>query len=258
MLDSDPLPAAPDAVTLEPGEDAALRRIAVPDEYRRRRDRPGEEGTTRLSVYLKYGCVHPRQVLDALGRDDDAEKLRSELAWRDFYAQVLAHWPETARHAFLPQMEAIEVDHDHERFDAWREGRTGFPIVDAGMRQLLAESWMHNRVRMITASFLVKDLHLPWQWGARHFMQHLQDGDLASNQHGWQWVAGTGTDPSPYTRVFNPTLQADRYDPDGSYVRRWIPELGTPEYPAPIVDHAAERQEAIRRWHSVPSSASHG
>jgi deoxyribodipyrimidine photo-lyase len=152
----------------------------------------------------------------------------------------------------------------HQRFAAWCEGRTGYPIVDAGMRQLATTGWMHNRVRMIVASFLVKDLHLPWQWGARHFMRHLVDGDLASNSHGWQWTAGTGTDAAPYFRVFNPSGQGERFDPDGAYVRRWVPEVhdvpdrfvhrpweapgGVPNsYVAPIVDHAVEREEALRR-----------
>jgi deoxyribodipyrimidine photo-lyase len=150
-------------------------------------------------------------------------------------------------------------------FAAWCEGRTGYPIVDAGMRQLQAEGWMHNRLRMIVASFLVKDLHLDWTRGARWFMQHLVDGDLASNQHGWQWVAGTGTDAAPYVRVFNPVSQGERFDPLGTYVQRWVPELadaslrylhrpwadpaGLPAgYPPPIVDHAEEREETLRRY----------
>ena len=137
------------------------------------------------------------------------------------------------------------------RFEAWAAGRTGFPIVDAGMRQLLATGWMHNRVRMITASFLVKDLHLPWQWGARYFLRHLIDGDLASNNLGWQWVAGTGTDAAPYFRVFNPTSQGERFDPDGAYRARWLPELGSDRYPTPMVDHAAQRQEALARYQQI-------
>jgi deoxyribodipyrimidine photo-lyase len=148
-------------------------------------------------------------------------------------------------------MAGIELDtgaRADDRFAAWCAGRTGVPIVDAGMRQLVATGWMHNRVRMIVASYLVKDLHTDWTRGARFFMEHLVDGDLASNQHGWQWVAGTGTDAAPYFRVFNPTAQAKRFDPDGTYVRRWIPELQTLEYPHPIVDHATERDEALRRW----------
>jgi deoxyribodipyrimidine photo-lyase len=170
-------------------------------------------------------------------------------------------------------MGGIEVDSGPEadsHFAAWAEGRTGYPIVDAGMRQLLGEAYVHNRVRMIVASFLVKDLHLDWVRGARHFLRHLVDGDLASNNHGWQWVAGTGTDASPYYRVFNPTRQGKQFDPDGRYVRRWVPELrGVPDrfvhepwlspdgvpagYPEPIVEHAAERQVALDRYQQVRS-----
>ena len=154
-------------------------------------------------------------------------------------------------------MDAVASDTDaiaRDRFDRWATGTTGYAIVDAGMRQLLATGWMHNRVRMITASFLVKDLHLPWQWGARHFMRHLVDGDLASNQHGWQWTAGTGTDAAPYFRVLNPTLQSERFDPTGEYIRRWVPERRALEGAAvhrpsnPIVDHGAERAEALQRY----------
>ena len=133
-------------------------------------------------------------------------------------------------------------------FEAWKAGRTGFPIVDAGMRQLAETGCMHNRVRMIVASFLVKDLHLPWQWGARWFLEQLVDGDMANNQHGWQWAAGCGTDAAPYFRVFNPTTQGKKFDPDGAYVRRWVPEVDDDDYPEPIVDHATERKEALRRY----------
>jgi len=155
-----------------------------------------------------------------------------------------------------------------ERFTQFCEARTGYPIVDAGIRQLLATGWMHNRVRMIVASFLVKDLHLPWQWGAKFFMEHLIDGDVASNAHGWQWTAGTGTDASPFFRVFNPMGQSEKFDPDGQYLRRWIPEiahldnasihapwtlglLAPEDYPAPMVDHAVEREEALSRYKAV-------
>ena len=153
----------------------------------------------------------------------------------------------------------MEHDPDDGRFEAWQEGRTGFPIVDAGMRQLLAEGWMHNRVRMIVASFLVKDLHLPWWMGAKHFMDHLVDGDLASNQHGWQWVAGSGTDAAPYFRVFNPITQGEKFDPSGDYIRRYVPELRDVEGKAvhqphdPIVDHAHERQVALARYGAIKS-----
>ena len=231
------------------------------------RDRPGVDGTSGLSAYLRFGVLHPRQILIHLGGEHAHERFRAELAWRDFYADVLYHQPRTAWENLRRDMDRLPVDTDAEaraRFETWTRGGTGYPIVDAGMRQLLAIGWMHNRVRMIVASFLVKDLHLPWQWGARHFMRHLVDGDLASNNHGWQWAAGTGTDAAPYFRVFNPTSQSERYDPDGTYIRRWVPELanvagsdvhapwmsrrGQPlGYPPPIVDHAAERAEALRR-----------
>jgi deoxyribodipyrimidine photo-lyase len=141
-----------------------------------------------------------------------------------------------------------------ETFRRWCDGTTGFPIVDAGMRQLVATGWMHNRVRMIVASFLVKDLHLPWTWGARFFMRHLLDGDLASNNHGWQWAAGSGTDAAPYFRVFNPTSQQQKFDPDGEYVHRWIPELDSDDYPAPMVDHKTEREEALARYEAVKNA----
>jgi deoxyribodipyrimidine photo-lyase len=198
--------------------------------YKSTRNTPGTDGTSRLSAYLKYGCVHPRTLLADLEDldSDSADSFRNELAWRDFYADVLWHRPAVRPRALDERMHAMAYDTGpdaDERFAAWAPGRTGYPIVDAGMRQLLGEAYVHNRVRMIVASFLVKDLHVDWRRGARHFMQHLVDGDLASNNHGWQWVAGTGTDASPYYRVFNPTRQGREFDPDGDYVRRWVPEL---------------------------------
>jgi deoxyribodipyrimidine photo-lyase len=254
------------------GEAAARKRLAAflrhASRYGDEREHPAKDGTSRLSPYLKYGCVHPRQVLDRLGRTRGEDVFRHEIAWREFYADVLFHCPESARRPLQPAMTKMQVDEGRDadrRFAAWAEGRTGYPIVDAGMRQLAREAWMHNRVRMIVASFLVKDLHLDWRRGAAHFMRLLVDGDLASNQHGWQWAAGTGTDPAPYFRVFNPVLQAEKFDPDGDYVRRFVPELagvkggavhrpwtlpgGPPDgYPAPIVDHAEERRVALARY----------
>ncbi len=223
------------------------------DTYGDRRDLPAVDGTSRLSPALKWGTIHPRQLLadiDASGAGAKGHTVfSSELAWREFYADVLFRQPRTAWENLNTKMDALPVDTDRaarDRFDRWTSGTTGFGIVDAGMRQLSATGWMHNRVRMITASFLVKDLHLPWQWGARWFMHHLVDGDLASNNHGWQWAAGTGTDAAPYFRVFNPMLQADRYDPDGEYVARWV----TQPVP-PMLDHHAEREEALRRLASI-------
>ncbi len=281
-LRSDGIPVDPPvAATLPPaGEAAALARLdaflAGPvDDYAERRDRPADDATTRLSPYLKYGCIHPRTILARLGRSKDHEKLRSELAWREFYADVLWHTPASARQSLQPAMAGMKVDSGKkadERFEAWAHGRTGYPMVDAGMRQLLGEAWVHNRVRMIVASFLVKDLHIDWTRGARWFLRHLVDGDLASNNHGWQWVAGTGTDPAPYFRIFNPVTQGKEHDPEGDYVRRWVPELagvggpavhepwkladGVPAgYPDRIVDHAAERTEALARYKSLKVEA---
>jgi deoxyribodipyrimidine photo-lyase len=223
------------------------------DDYPDRRDLPAVAGTSQLSPALKWGVLHPRQLLadlDASGAGPTGHTVfSSELAWRDFYADVLFHQPRTAWENLNTKMDAMPIDTDaaaRDRFDRWAAGTTGFGIVDAGMRQLAATGWMHNRVRMIVASFLVKDLHLPWQWGARWFLQHLMDGDLASNNHGWQWAAGTGTDAAPYFRVFNPHLQQERYDPDGSYVERWVPDPVEP-----MLDHKVERDEALSRLKSI-------
>lgn len=225
------------------------------DKYGDLRDLPAKDGTSRLSAALRFGVLHPARLLNDLNpASTHHDTFESELAWRDFYADVLARRPDSAWMNLDTKLNGIVVDTDHaarQRFDVWCQGMTGFPIVDAGMRQLAATGWMHNRVRMIVASFLVKDLHLPWQWGARWFMQHLVDGDLASNNHGWQWAAGTGTDAAPYFRVFNPTAQADRWDASGEYQQQWIPELGSDRYPAPMVDHGEERQEALRRYEAA-------
>ncbi len=225
--------------------------------YDRHRDRPDLDATSRLSVHLKWGEIHPRSILADLGglTSRGAAAFRKELAWREFYADVLFHQPETARDYLRPEFARMSYDEPGDQLDAWREGRTGYPIVDAGMRQLRATGWMHNRVRMIVASFLVKDLHLEWQHGARHFLHWLVDGDLASNQHGWQWTAGSGTDAAPYFRVFNPVSQGKKFDPQGDYIRRWVPELRDaldPHLPVdPIVDHAEERREALDRWERI-------
>lgn len=241
------------------------------DGYGQRRNEPGVAGSSRLSAALRWGIVHPRQLIADLLPDRSHDVFRSELAWREFYADVLFRFPDTGWRNLNRKLDGLVHDSGpvaEARFGAWCRGETGYPIVDAGMRELVQTGWMHNRVRMITASFLVKDLHLPWQWGARFFMKHLVDGDLASNAHGWQWTAGTGTDASPYFRVFNPILQGERYDAAGDYVRRFVPELaglsaavihapfdskrkgsGVPlGYVAPIVDHGVERDEALARY----------
>ena len=238
------------------------------NKYKDERNNPDRDGCSKMSVYLRFGTIHPRQLLDELSSNQNHDVYRSELCWREFYGDVLFHQPHTTWKNLQPKMDSIQVDtdeHAEKKFAQWCAGNTGYPIVDAGMRQMLATGWMHNRVRMVTASFLVKDLHLPWQWGAKFFMKHLVDGDIASNNHGWQWTAGTGTDAAPYFRVFNPVLQGERFDPDGNFVREWIPELSdVPKkfihspwlaqsglfgnYVAPMVDHSQERDEALSRY----------
>ena len=209
--------------------------------------------------------LHPRSLLAEVPH---TSTYATELAWRDFYADVLWHAPSSAWSDLKPALEGMRYDDPDDAIEAWRTGTTGYPIVDAGMRQLLHTGWMHNRVRMITASFLTKDLHVWWPVGARHFLDLLIDGDVASNNHGWQWVAGTGTDASPYFRVFNPVTQGLKFDPQGDYVRRWVPELEhlpgkaahepwksdvgyEQDYPLRIVDHADERREALERYQAA-------
>jgi len=235
------------------GEHAAWERWAWFREhglgqYADLRNTPSVDGTSRLSTYLRWGVLHPLPLIAECDDSPAAESFVRELCWREFYADVLFQRPESAWKNLDGRFDRMQVDTDAaalERFAIWQQGRTGFPIVDAGMRQLSATGWMHNRVRMIVGSFLVKDLHLPWQWGARHFMDHLVDGDLASNNHGWQWVAGTGTDAAPYHRILNPTLQGERFDPAGTYAHQWIEEW--PLTGPPMVDHGVERAEALRR-----------
>lgn len=273
---SDDLPAEPECGATLPaaGEHAAWKvwesfRDAALNGYAETRNNPDINGTSQLSPYLRFGLVHPRSLLAELGDSKSHSVFRSELCWREFYADVLFHQPRTVWENLQPKMNKMTHDTGADavaRFDVWCKGETGFPIVDAGMKQMLATGWMHNRVRMIVASFLVKDLHLPWQWGAKFFMRHLVDGDIASNNHGWQWTAGTGTDASPYFRIFNPISQGERFDPQGTYVRQWIPELReladdavhSPwtlgllnPYISPMVDHAEERIISLDRYKAV-------
>jgi deoxyribodipyrimidine photo-lyase len=236
--------------------------------YDEDRNFAGIDGTSKLSAHLKWGEIHPRTLLAKLGTEKAHDVFRKEIAWREFYADVLFNNPGTDTEYYAPRFKDMRYDKPGEQLKAWKEGRTGYPFVDAGMRQMLKEGWMHNRVRMVVASFLVKDLHLEWQHGADFFMEHLVDFDVASNAHGWQWTAGCGTDASPYYRVFNPIEQGRRFDENGDYIRKYVPELAhlsaaeihepwlfldgySKGYPERIVDHAAERIESLARLEEI-------
>jgi deoxyribodipyrimidine photo-lyase len=260
-LRSDPLPAADRELAFAPGEDAARERLAAwlaggLDHY------GGDGATSRLSPYLRWGCLSARECEErALRRGGrGAEAWVRQLCWRDFFAHVLLH-----EHPGRPNP---AWERDDELLAAWKAGRTGFPLVDAGMRELAATGWMHNRARLVVGSFLTKDLHIDWREGELHFERLLLDGEPAQNNGNWQWIASVGVDPAPAARrIFNPTLQARKFDPDGEYIRRWVPELaGLPDdaihdpppldreacgYPQPIVDHQAERRRALARYAEV-------
>ena len=255
------------------GEAAALERLRAFREcglssYDETRNVPGIPGTSRLSPHLRWGEIHPRTILADLNQTTAHETFRKEIAWREFYADVLHHNPLSSHEYYNPTFATMRYDQLGEKFDLWCKGKTGYPFVDAAMRQLRNEGWMHNRARMVVASFLVKDLHIEWQHGAAFFMKYLIDNDVASNSHGWQWTAGCGTDASPYYRIFNPIEQGRRFDPEGNFIRRYIPELRhlpateihTPwetldghehGYPARIVDHAVERIESLMRLEEI-------
>jgi deoxyribodipyrimidine photo-lyase len=239
--------------------------------YDSSRDFPGIEGTSRLSPHLHFGEIGPRQVWDAVrraeaehgrGRRDGlpravvaegAGSYLRQLGWREFAHHILFHFPRIPEEPFRLEFARFPWQDDPAGVAAWQEGSTGFPLVDAGMRQLLAEGWMHNRVRMVAASFLTKDLLIPWQDGAAWFWDRLVDADLANNTLGWQWTAGSGPDAAPYFRVFNPALQAGRYDPEGVYIRRW---RAAPADSAPIVDHGDARARALAAFHGLRAPAS--
>lgn len=212
--------------------------------YDKTRDIPGIEGTSRLGIHFRFGAISIREkAWNALQLN---ETFLNELIWRDFYAMILAHFPHVAHRSFRPEYDNIEWRNDEEEFRKWREGRTGYPIVDAGMRQLNQTGYMHNRVRMITASFLTKHLLIDWRWGEAYFAGKLLDYDLASNNGGWQWAAGCGTDAAPYFRIFNPYSQQEKFDKDLRYVKQWVPEYGTSEYPEPVVEHKMARERCLR------------
>lgn len=212
-------------------------------DYHETRDIPSKRGTTRVSVHLRFGTVSIRH-LARVGLETN-EKWYNEFIWRDFYQSILWHFPHVKDNSFRSKYDQIEWRNNEQEFEAWCEGRTGYPIVDAGMRELNKTGFMHNRVRMIVASFLTKHLLIDWRWGEAYFARQLIDFDLASNNGGWQWAAGSGVDAAPYFRVFNPYLQTDKFDPGKEYIRKWVPEFQSDKYPEPIVEHKMARVRAI-------------
>jgi len=264
------------------GESAALARLAAfmdgpARRYRAERDFPSLDGaTSALSPYLAIGAISPRQCwqaaaneLQAYGPSPDIDHWISELGWREFYKHILIGFPRVCKHrAFRPETEQLAWKDDDQAFQRWCEGRTGFPIVDAAMRQLRETGWMHNRLRMVAAMFLTKDLFIDWRRGERFFMRHLVDGDLAANNGGWQWSASTGNDAAPYFRIFNPVLQSQRFDPDGRFLRRYLPELAALDnkrihdphakgrdllidYPPPMIDHRAACEWTVAQFKAL-------
>jgi len=213
--------------------------------YDKQRDFPAIEGTSRLSVHLRFGTVSIRTLVEVAQKENGT--WLNELIWRDFYQMILWHFPAVEK-AFKPAYDHIRWRNNMEEFEAWCEGRTGYPIVDAGMRELNTTGFMHNRVRMIVASFLTKHLLIDWRWGEAYFAKKLLDFELASNNGGWQWAAGSGCDAAPYFRVFNPELQTQKFDKEFHYIQRWVPEWRTPQYVKPIVEHAFARERAIKTY----------
>ncbi len=229
----------PSNITI-PGVEVAQSLIR---DYEAKRNFPAVRGTSRLGLHFRFGTISIREkARKALGL---SETYLNELIWRDFYAQILANFPQVAQHAFKPAYDQIEWVNNPADFDAWCAGKTGYPIVDAGMRELAATGFMHNRVRMITASFLTKHLLIDWRWGEAWFAKKLLDFDLASNNGGWQWAAGCGTDAAPYFRIFSPDAQQDKFDKDMKYIKQWVPEFGTSRYVKPIVDHKFARERCL-------------
>jgi deoxyribodipyrimidine photo-lyase len=286
------LPPLESPLPFPPGEAEALLRLerfcaggpnAPVYQYSLQRNRMDAEGTSGLSPYLRFGLVSPRRAAALAyaamrtapnqAAYQGAETWLNELIWREFYQHILYHFPQARAQSFRPELRSIRWENDPRLFEAWCQGQTGYPVVDAAMRQLAQTGWMHNRARMIVASFLTKDLHIDWRWGEKWFMQHLIDGDPAANNGGWQWTAGTGTDAAPYFRIFNPVAQGNKFDPQGDFVRHWVPELRNipaewihqpwmmppalqaatgcrigQHYPQPVVEHAAARERTLRLY----------
>lgn len=213
--------------------------------YAEKRDYPGVS-TTHLGPHLRFGTVSIRQILSRLQPAD--EVFRSQLIWREFFIQILFHFPHVVNRSFHAKYDGILWENNEDLFEKWCEGKTGYPLVDAGMRELNETGYMHNRVRMVTASFLAKDLLIDWRWGEAYFAEKLLDYELASNNGSWQWAAGTGCDAAPYFRIFNPQSQQQKFDPDFSYIKKWVQEWETPDYPEPIVDHAVARQKCLKAY----------
>jgi deoxyribodipyrimidine photo-lyase len=216
---------------------------SIIEAYHQQRDIPSIEGTSKLSIHLRFGTISIRQLVRRAYAEN--EKFLNELIWREFYMQILWHFPHVVAHSFKPAYDRIAWRNNEQEFQSWCQGKTGYPIVDAGMRQLNETGWMHNRVRMIVASFLTKHLLIDWRWGEAYFARHLNDFELSSNNGGWQWAAGSGVDAAPYFRVFNPHLQTLKFDPDLRYIRHWVPEFDSLQYVAPIVNHEMARKRCL-------------
>lgn len=214
--------------------------------YHDTRDIPSKRGTSRLSLHLRFGTISIRQLAKFAQKKNT--KFFNELIWRDFYQQVMYHFPHSLEESFRKEYDRIEWENNEEHFKAWCDGKTGYPLVDAGMRELNESGFMHNRVRMLVASFLTKHLLIDWRWGEAYFAQKLLDYDAASNIGGWQWAAGSGVDAAPYFRIFNPETQLKKFDPDLKYVKSWVTEYGTDDYPSPIVEHKKARERALERY----------
>jgi deoxyribodipyrimidine photo-lyase len=212
-------------------------------QYDKQRDYPSIKGTSRLGIHFRFGTISIREKARKAAALN--ETFLKELIWRDFYMMILFHFPHVAEESFRKEYNQIPWRNNEQEFDAWCTGQTGYPIVDAGMRELNETGFMHNRVRMIVASFLTKHLLIDWRWGEAYFAKKLLDFDLSANNGGWQWAAGCGTDAAPYFRVFNPELQTEKFDKHLIYIRNWIPELNTPAYPQPIIEHSAARSRCL-------------